>query len=86
MKAALGETKGFAALGLTVVDDPGVADLVLEVGYTPLWDNPFAVKHQNTSMVLLSGIGEGPFSGPLGALSVADELVKQLKRFRVPRQ
>ena len=82
MKAALGETKGFARLALTIVDDPGVADLILEVRYTPLWDYPFALTHQNTSMVLLSGTGEGPFSGPLGAISVAESVVKQLKPYR----
>jgi hypothetical protein len=33
-------------------------------------------------MVLLSGTGIGPFSGPLGAVSVAAELAKRLKPHR----
>ena len=40
------------------------------------------VKHQNTSVVLLTGKGTGPFSGPAGA-SVAAELVKGLKPYRM---
>jgi hypothetical protein len=43
----------------------------------------FTLKHQNTSVVLLSGKGTGPFSGPAGAPSVAGELVKTLKPFRI---
>ena len=83
MKAALGENKGLAALKMTIVDDPAVADVVLNVSHTFAWDYPFTLKHQNTSMVLLSGKGSGPFSGPLGASSVANELVKALKPYRV---
>ena len=83
MKAALGADKGFDALGITIVDDLAVADVVLNVGYTFAWDYPFSLKHQNTSMVLVSGKGEGPFSGPVGAASVASELVKLLKDHRV---
>ena len=71
MKAALGAHKGFDALGITIVDDRAVADVVLLVGYTFAWDYPFSLSHQNTSMVLLSGKGVGPFSGPSGAASVA---------------
>ncbi len=82
MKAALGEDKGFALLGVSIVDDPTLADVVLNVSYTFAWDYPFALKHQNTSVVLLSGRGTGPFSGPLGASSVAGVLVKALKPFR----
>jgi hypothetical protein len=68
------------------VDDPAVADVVLDVGYTFAWDYPFSLKHQNTSVVLLSGKGSGPFSGPRGATSVAGELVKLLKPYRVAPQ
>lgn len=82
MKAALGAHKGFDALGITIVDDLAVADAVLDVGYTFAWDYPFSLNHQNTSMVLLSGKGVGPFSGPAGAASVAAELVKLLKTYR----
>jgi hypothetical protein len=84
MKAALGQNKGFAPLNVSIVDDHAVADVVLNVSYTFAWDYPFTVKHQNTSVVLLTGKGTGPFSGPAGAASVATELVKALKPYRVP--
>lgn len=83
LKAALGGNKDFAALKVTIVDDGAVADAVLEVGYQFAWDFPFALRHQNTSVVLVSGTGTGPFSGPRGATSVAAELVKALKPYRL---
>ena len=83
MKAALREEDDFERLGITLVDDPSVADVVLEVGYTFAWDYPFSLRHQNTSVVLLSGKGSGPFSGPAGAASVASELANLLKAYRV---
>jgi hypothetical protein len=83
MKAALGQNKGFAPLNVSIVDDHAVADVVLNVSYTFAWDYPFTVKHQNTSVVLLTGKGTGPFSGPAGAANVATELVKALKPYRV---
>jgi hypothetical protein len=86
MKGALGKNKDFSALKLSLVDDPSVADAILEVGYTYAWDYPFSLKHQNTSLVLISGKGTGPFSGPAGATSVANELVKLLKPYRVSGQ
>ena len=82
MKAALGKNKGFQVSRISLVDDPAVADVVLTVNYTFAWDYPFALRHQNTSLVLLSGKGSGPFSGPAGAASVAAELVKALKPYR----
>lgn len=86
MKAALGRNNEFAALKITIVDDPAVADVVLDVSYTFAWDYPFTVRHQNTSVILVSGKGTGPFSGPRGATSVASELVKALKPYRVTPQ
>ena len=83
MKAALGDNKDFRALNLSIVDDQAVADAVLEINHTFAWDYPFSLRHQNTSVVLVSGKGSGPFSGPLGATSVASELVKLLKPYRV---
>ena len=76
MRAALGRHKDFAALNVSIVEDAAVADAVLEVDYTFAWDFPFSLRHQNTSVVLVSGKGTGPFSGPRGATSVANELVK----------
>jgi hypothetical protein len=83
MKAALGKNKNFAALKITVVDNPAVADVVLKVAYTFAWDYPFSIVHQNTSVILLSGKGSGPFSGPAGATSVASEVVRLLNPYRV---
>jgi len=82
MKAALTRNKGFAGLHITLVDDPSLADVVLVVGYTFAWDYPFTLRHQNTTMVLLAGKGEGPFSGPAGAASVAKNLIRLLKPYR----
>jgi len=42
-----------------------------------------AKHNQNTSVVLVSGKGSGPFSGPAGATSVASEFAKLLKAYRV---
>ena len=86
VKAALGRNKEFGALNITIVDDPAVADVVLDVSYTFAWEYPFMVKHQNTSVVLISGKGSGPLSGPAGATSVASELVKALKPYRAAVQ
>jgi hypothetical protein len=86
MKSALARNDDFEALNIRIVDDPRVADVVLVVSYTFAWDYPFELKHQNTTMVLLAGQGEGPFSGPLGAASVADEFVKLAKRYRTPAE
>lgn len=83
MKAALGKNRDFGGLNIVIVDEPAVADVVLEVGYTFAWDFPFSLVHQNTSVVLVSGKGTGPFSGPAGADSVARELAKLLKPYRI---
>lgn len=82
MKAALGKNEDFQKLNIHLVEDAHVADTVLTVGYTFAWDYPFALRHQNTTMVLVAGKGEGPFSGPLGAADVARQLVNALKAWR----
>jgi hypothetical protein len=82
MKMSLIRNGDFAKLHIRIVDDPKVADVVLKVSYTFAWDYPFVLRHQNTSMVLLAGKGEGPFSGPLGAADVAWEFVEMAKRYR----
>jgi hypothetical protein len=84
MKAALGQNTDFKMLDVVMVDDRSVADVVLEVSYTFAWDYPFVLKHQNSTMVLVSGKGTGPFSGPAGAKSVASHLAKALKAYRLP--
>jgi hypothetical protein len=82
MKASLIRNEDFAKLNIRIVDDPKVADVVLKVTYTFAWDYPFVLRHQNTSMVLMAGKGEGPFSGPLGAADVAWEFVDKMKGYR----
>ena len=82
MKAALGKNKDFWKLNIRIVDDRHVADVVLKVGYTFAWDFPFELTHQNTTIVLVSGKGEGPFSGPLGAADVARQFVNMAKPWR----
>lgn len=82
MKAALGRNPDFQKLNINIVDDRRVADVVLIVSYTFAWDYPFELRHQNTTTVLFSGKGEGPFSGPLGAADVAREFVELAKPWR----
>lgn len=81
--AELRKQKDFGVLGITIVDNAALADVVLQVSYTFAWDYPYKLVHQNSSVVLLSGTGSGPFSGPEGARSVAAKLVKQLRAARV---
>jgi hypothetical protein len=82
LKAALGKNTDFWKLNVRMVDDPRVADVILKVSYTFAWDFPFELTHRNTTIVLLSGKGEGPFSGPLGAADVARNLVNLAKPWR----
>jgi hypothetical protein len=82
MKATLGKNKEFQKLRIHIVDDPRVADVVLKVSYTFAWDYPFELRHQNTTVVLLAGKGEGPFSGPLGAADVARQFVNAARPWR----
>jgi hypothetical protein len=56
--------------------------VILKVSYTFARDYPFELTHRNTTIVLLSGKGEGPFSGPLGADDVARNLVNLTKPWR----
>jgi hypothetical protein len=86
LKAALQRNKGFEALNIRIVDDPHVADTVLKVGYTFAWDYPFELRHQNTTIVLLAGKGQGPFSGPLGAADVARQFVNIASGWRKPAE
>ena len=82
LKAALAKNKDFASLNVQIVDDSAKADVVLEVTYAFAWEYPFELKHQASSIVLLAGKGIGPFSGPIGATSVAAEFVKLAKPYR----
>jgi hypothetical protein len=82
MVAALGQNEDFNKLNIHIVDDPRVADVVLEVSYTFAWDYPFKLWHQNTTLILLAGKGEGPFSGPLGAADVARVFVDMATPWR----
>ncbi len=82
MKAALHRNGDFEKLNITIVDDPRVADVVLEISYTFAWDYPFELRHQNTTFVLLAGTGEGPFSGLAGAADVARVFADLAKPYR----
>ncbi len=82
MKAAFGRNKDFEKLKIRIVDDPRVADAVFRISYTFAWDYPFELRHQNSTIVLLSGKGEGPMYGPLGAVDVARQFVKAAKPWR----
>ncbi|HLW54079.1 MAG TPA: hypothetical protein VKW06_14675 [Candidatus Angelobacter sp.] len=82
MKAALRRNPDFSQLHISIVEDRSVADVVLVVSYTFAWDYPFVLRHQNTTVVLLAGKGEGPLSGPLGAADVAREFVELAKPWR----
>lgn len=86
MKAAPHDNPDFAGLNIYIVDDRRVADVVLTVKYTFAWDFPFQLRHQNTTMVLLAGKGEGPFSGPLGAIDTARVFVNLVKPWRVTKE
>ncbi len=86
LRAQLGRNKDFAKLDITIVEDRNLADTVLEVGYTFAWDYPFTLKHQNSSIVLLSGKGVGPMSGIAGAANVASQFSKATKPFRQSAQ
>jgi hypothetical protein len=83
MKAALQTNSDFEKLNITMVDDPRVADVVFEVSYTFAWDYPFQLRHQNTTFVLLAGVGEGPLSGLAGATDVARVFVDLAKPYRL---
>lgn len=82
--AELGKNPEFRKMNIHIVEDPRVADTVLEVSYNFAWDYPFKLRHQNTTTVLLAGKGEGPFSGPLGAWDVARQFVNAAKKWRTP--
>ena len=84
LKADLATNKDFAALHISVIDDPKAADTILIVGYSAVWDFPFELKHQASSIMLVAGKGVGPLSGILGARDVASELIKALKPYRTP--
>jgi hypothetical protein len=85
LKAELHRNDDFEKLNIHIVDNRAFADVVLVVSYTFAWDYPFELRHQNTTMVLLAGKGEGPFSGPLGAASVAGEFVELVKKYRTAK-
>ena len=82
MKAILAGNQDFNGLNITIVDDPKIADTILIVSNTFVWDFPFELKHQASSIVLLAGKGVGPLSGHLGAINVASVFVKAAKPYR----
>jgi S1-C subfamily serine protease len=84
VKAALGRNKDFAGLNIVLVDDPKLADTILLVGHTFGFNFPFELKHQASSIVLLTGKGVGIFSGQIGSVNVSGEFVKAAQPYRTP--
>ena len=72
----------FAALKVEIVDDPGAADIVLEVNHVFPGDFPFELKSRKTGEVLLSSDGTGPLRGKAGAEIIAGQFVRAVKPFR----
>lgn len=85
LKAVLASNQDFNALNISMVDDPKIADTILIVSNTFVWDFPYELKHQASSIVLLAGKGVGPLSGHLGAINVASLFVKAAKPYRTPQ-
>jgi hypothetical protein len=52
MKAALQTIRTYARLGIVLVNDREMPDVILDIGYTFAWDYPFSLKHQHSSVVL----------------------------------
>ena len=76
-----GKEQRLPSLRISLVDDPSLADTILEVGYTFAWDYPYTLRHQNTATILVSGKGSGPFSGPAGATGVVEPEIEASANF-----
>ena len=75
---ALRERKEFEALGLIIVKDPKVADLIIELG-RPLFTYTFtfAASSSQTGVLLMSGKVTA-FDGNFASPKIAKELLKRL--------
>jgi len=78
MLEALRNQHGFSALDLVLVDNPSVADVMIEVAYVPFtFDYTFKAWERRTSVVIASGKITA-FNGYLAAPELAAKLVSQL--------
>jgi hypothetical protein len=70
----------FTAWNLAFVDDPGVADLVLEVDHVVMtWEFTFSIRHSRTGVVIAAGkvyAWGGGDGAPLMATRVVERLTK----------
>lgn len=79
---ALRKKAEFDLWGLSFVDDPQVADLVLTVDHVLLtWKYTFSLAHQRTSVVVATG-DVIIWDGNLGAPKMADRVIEKLTRVR----
>jgi hypothetical protein len=80
---ALGKKSEFALLGLSFVEDPQVADLVLTIDHVVLtYKFTFSLAHQRTGVVVATG-NVIVWDGNLGAPRMADRVIEKLAQVRL---
>jgi S1-C subfamily serine protease len=80
---ALGKKSEFALLGLSFVDDPEVADLVLTIDHVVFtYKFTFSLAHQRTGVVVATG-NVIVWDGNLGAPRMADRVIEKLAQVRL---
>jgi S1-C subfamily serine protease len=80
---ALGKKSEFALLGLSFVNDPQVADLVLTVDHVVFtYKFTFSLAHQRTGVVVATG-SVIIWDGNLGAPFMADRVIEKLAQVRL---
>jgi S1-C subfamily serine protease len=80
---ALGKKAEFGLLGLSFVDDPQVADLVLTIDHVLLtYKFTFSLAHQRTGVVVATG-SVIIWDGNLGAPRMADRVIEKLAQVRL---
>jgi len=80
---ALGKKSEFGLLGLSFVDDPQVADLVLTIDHVLFtYKFTFSLAHQRTGVVLATG-SVIIWDGNLGAPRMADRVIEKLAQVRL---
>lgn len=72
----------FTDWNLSFVDEPEVADLILEIEHIPLtWEFPFSIRHQRTGVVIATGKVYA-WGGGDGAQLMASRVVERLTKLR----
>lgn len=80
---ALGKKSEFALLGLSFVEDPQVADLVLTIDHVVFtYKFTFSLAHQRTGVVVATG-NVIIWDGNLGAPRMADRVIEKLAQVRL---